>query len=91
MNDFTNGILIFYEYTDMLTYIKYKQREKLIKGWRNIFWGDKKLRRNIILQVKKGNGSGAYHNGGIGWYEKQVRHKSLINKSLTSIIYKLCI
>ena len=58
MNDFTNGKFIFYEYTDMITYIKYQQREKLIKGWRNIFWGDKKLRRNITLQVKKGNGSG---------------------------------
>ena len=35
-----------------------QQRKILMKGWRDIFWGDRKLRRNNILQVKKGNGSG---------------------------------
>ena len=42
----------------MYTDIECQQREILMKGWRDIFWGDRKLRRNNILQVKKGNGSG---------------------------------
>ena len=58
INYFTNGKLFFYEYMHMYTDIECQQREILMKGWRDIFWGDRKLRRNNILQVKRGNGSG---------------------------------
>ena len=41
----------------MHTDIECQQREILMKGWRDVFWVDRKLRRTSILQVKKGNGS----------------------------------